>query len=172
MFLDELKRLIGRYDDFPQKGIIFRDILPVLRNPRVFGELINHMSKQTPYKEADAILAIDARGFIFGSAIAKTLSMPLVLARKPGKLPGTVRTSEYNLEYGSNSLSIQEEAVQEFKSFVIVDDLLATGGTVECVKNLLNDFDKKITGLSVVIELNELNARNKFDFDIFSLVQY
>ena len=172
MFLNELKDLIGRYDDFPQKGIIFRDVLPVLRNPRVFNELINKMSKQTAFKEADAILAIDARGFIFGTAIATKLSKPLVLARKPGKLPGTVKTSVYNLEYGSSSLSIQEEATKKFKSFVIVDDLLATGGTVECAKNLLNDLDKTITGLSVVIELIELNARNKFDFEVFSVVQY
>ena len=168
----ELKLAIDSYKDFPQEGIIFRDILPILRNPAIFSDLIKEMSNSNILKKSDAIIAIDARGFIFGAAISFHLSKPLVVARKPGKLPGEVISKSYNLEYGSNTLSIQEKSLCEYQTFFIIDDLLATGGTVKCVEDILNSKGKKISGLSVVIELKDLNAKSKFNFPVESQVIY
>ena len=123
-------------------------------------------------KNNKLIIAIDARGFIFGSAIAFKLSKPLIVARKPGKLPGEIISKSYNLEYGSNSLSIQEKSLSEYETFFIVDDLLATGGTVNCVWDIINSKGKKITGLSVVIELKDLNAKSKLNFPVESQIIY
>ena len=169
---NNLKSVIDSYEDFPQKGIIFRDVLPILRNPDIFSDLINEMSSSELLRDSDAIIAIDARGFIFGAAIALQLSMPLVVARKPGKLPGEIISQSYNLEYGSNSLSIQEKSISDHQTFFIIDDLLATGGTVNCVADIINSKGKKINGLSVVIELKDLNAKSKFNFPVESQIIY
>ena len=169
---NNLKSVIDSYEDFPQKGIIFRDVLPILRNPDIFSDLINEMSSSELLRDSDAIIAIDARGFIFGAAIALQLSMPLVVARKPGKLPGEIISQSYNLEYGSNSLSIQEKSISDHQTFFIIDDLLATGGTVNCVADIINSKGKKINGLSVVIELKDLNGKSKFNFPVESQVIY
>ncbi len=128
------------------------------------------MSSNEFLKNAEAIISIDARGFIFGSAVAIESSKPMVVARKPGKLPGQILTREYDLEYGKNSLSIQNNAVKKFSSFVIVDDLLATGGTVNCVSRLLQDQGKEILGLITVVELKELKGRLKLDFPVNSII--
>ena len=128
------------------------------------------MSSSQFLKNAEAIISIDARGFIFGSAVALESSKPMIVARKPGKLPGNLLTREYDLEYGKNILSIQTNALKKFNSFVIVDDLLATGGTVNCVSKLLRDYRKEVLGLITVIELNELKGRSKFDFPVQSII--
>ena len=169
---NKLKSVIDSYEDFPQKGIVFRDVLPILRNPDIFSDLINEMSSSHILRDSDAIIAIDARGFIFGAAIALQLSKPLVVARKPGKLPGEIISKSYNLEYGSNSLSIQEKSISDHQTFFIIDDLLATGGTVNCVVDIINSQRKKITGLSVVIELKDLNGKSKFNFPVESQLIY
>ena len=140
----------------------------MLQNPIEFDYLIGKMSEGKIFHDCDAIIAIDARGFIFGTAISLRLSKPLIVARKPGKLPGELISKSYNLEYGTNSLSLQKNAIQKFSSFVIVDDLLATGGTVDCVAQIIKDSKKIVNGLSVLIELKELNARNKFSFEVES----
>ena len=165
---EHLKKLINDYIDFPIKGIVFKDILPLLQHPEIFSKVIEEMSISTVFKNADAILAIDARGFIFGTAISIYLSKPMIVARKPGKLPGKLINRNYDLEYGSNSLAIQVDAIKPYKSFAIVDDLLATGGTIKCVSEMLKDSGKEISGLSVVIELGKLNGRNKFKFPVES----
>ena len=167
-----LENLIVTHKDFPKEDILFRDVLPILRNPEVFSSLMQEMSELEICKEADAILAIDARGFLFGSSLALKSFKPLVVARKKGKLPGNIITNSYTLEYGTNSLSIQKDSINDYKSFLIVDDLLATGGTVESVAKLLYSQDKKITGLSIVVELSELNGREKFDFPVDSRIIY
>ena len=168
----ELKLAIDSYKDFPQEGIIFRDILPILKDPEIFSDLIKEMSNSNILKNSDAIIAIDARGFIFGAAISFHLSKPLIVARKPGKLPGEIISKSYNLEYGSNSLSIQAESLCNYQTFFIIDDLLATGGTVNCVSDIINSKGKKISGLSVVVELQDLNAKSKFNFPVTSQVIY
>ena len=167
-----LENLIEAHKDFPKEDILFRDVLPILRNPEIFYSLITEMSELNICKSADAILAIDARGFLFGSALALKSFKPLVVARKPGKLPGKILTNTYSLEYGTNSLSIQKDSIKDYESFLIVDDLLATGGTVESVSKLLYSQNKKITGLNIIVELSELKARDKFDFPVISRITY
>ena len=167
----DLEKLIKNYINFPKKGILFRDVLPLLENPKVFSDVIKEMSESKFINSADAIISIDARGFIFGTAISLNLSKPMILARKPGKLPGKLIENYYDLEYGKNKLSIQRESLEKYDSFAIVDDLLATGGTVKCVSEMLQDFDKKICGLAVVIELKELKGRDKFEFPVHSNIQ-
>ena len=170
--MKELEELISTYKDFPKKGIDFKDVLEIIQNPEIFRELISKMSLSEIVKNSEAIISIDARGFIFGSAIALHTSTPMVAARKPGKLPGKIIEQKYNLEYGVNSLSIQKSALAKFNSFVIVDDLLATGGTVECVSNLLRTQNKQIEGLLTVVELSYLKGRKKFDFPVKSMVTF
>ena len=167
----DFQTLISSYRDFPRKGIIFKDLLGILQDPKVFKELIYKMSDNQIIKKCDAIASIDARGFIFGSPIAIFSSKPMVVLRKPGKLPGELITASYELEYGKNSLTIQKDSVKSFKSFAIVDDLLATGGTVKCASYLLTSLGKEITGLSVVAELEKLNARKNLGMDVTSQVK-
>ena len=168
--MKKLEDLILTYKDFPTKGIDFKDVLEILQYPDIFEDLILKMSSNQFLKNAEAIISIDARGFIFGSAVALKSSKPMIVARKPGKLPGHILSREYDLEYGKNSLSIQSNALIKFNSFVIVDDLLATGGTVNCVSRLLQDQSKEVLGLITAIELNSLKGRSKFDFPVHSIV--
>ena len=170
--MKKLKELIPTYKDFPKKGIYFKDVLEILQEPEVFSELILKMSSSQIIKRSEAIISIDARGFIFGSAIALKCSKPMIVARKPGKLPGEILTEKYNLEYGENTLSIQKKSLKKYNSYVIVDDLLATGGTVACVANLLRRNDKKISGLLTVVELLTLKGRNKFNFPVESSISF
>ena len=168
--MKKLEDLIITYEDFPKKGIDFKDILEILQYPDIFKELILKMSSNQLLKNAEAIISIDARGFIFGSAVALESSKPMIIARKPGKLPGHLLTREYDLEYGKNSLSIQKKALKKFNSFVIIDDLLATGGTVNCVSRLLQEQRKEVMGLITVVELNKLKGRSKIDFPVHSII--
>ena len=168
--MKKLEDLIPTYKDFPKKGIDFKDVLEILQYPDIFQDLILKMSSSKLLRNAEAIISIDARGFIFGSAIAIESSKPMIVARKPGKLPGQTITREYDLEYGKNSLSIQSNALKKFNSFVILDDLLATGGTVNCVSRLLKDQRKEITGLLTVVELNSLKGRLNIDIPVKSII--
>ena len=170
--MKRLIELIDTYKDFPKKGIEFKDLLRVIQEPEIFKELIYKMSSSHIIEHAEAIISIDARGFIFGSAISLQASKPMIVARKPGKLPGELLKENYSLEYGENSLSIQKEALQKYKSYAIVDDLLATGGTVNCVSNILKKNHKKVTGLLVVVELVNLKGRSKLNFPIESTVTF
>tara|TARA_B100000161_G_C33329909_1_gene315316 strand:+ start:54 stop:566 length:513 start_codon:yes stop_codon:yes gene_type:complete len=168
--MKNLEKLISTYQDFPKKGINFKDVLEITQEPEVFNELILEMSSSQILKKSEAIISIDARGFVFGSAIALKSYKPMIVARKPGKLPGEIVTEKYNLEYGENSLSIQKKSLKKYDSYVIVDDLLATGGTVECVVNLLERNKRKILGLLTVVELSTLRGRNKFNFPVESSI--
>ena len=168
--MKKLESLIKTYYDFPKKGIAFKDLLGIIQDTEVFRELIQKMSSSKIIKNSEAIISIEARGFIFGSAISLQAAKPMIVARKPGKLPGELIQENYSLEYGENSLAIQKEALKKFNSYAIVDDLLATGGTVDCVVNLLNQNGKNISGLTTVIELEELNGRSKFDFPVESML--
>ena len=169
--MKDFQALISSYRDFPRKGVIFRDLLGIMQDPEAFKELIYMMSEDEIIKKCEAIASIDARGFIFGSPIAIRSSKPMIVLRKPGKLPGELITSNYELEYGKNSLSIQKSSIKKFSSFAIVDDLLATGGTANCAYTLLNNLDKKVTGLSVVAELRDLNARQKLKMKVVSQIK-
>ena len=168
--MKNLESLIKTYNDFPQKGIAFKDILGIIQDPEVFREITLKISSNKLIKNAEAIISIEARGFIFGSAISLQASKPMLVARKPGKLPGKLIKENYDLEYGKNSLSIQKEAIKKFNSYVIVDDLLATGGTIQCVANLIRKSGKDVYGSVTVVELIELNGRSRFDFPMDSLI--
>ena len=170
--MNNLKEFIDTYKDYPKKGIEFKDVLGIIQEPRIFKELILKMSSSQIIKNAEAIISIDARGFIFGSAISLQASKPMIVARKPGKLPGKLIEENYSLEYGENSLSIQEKALQRYTSFAIVDDLLATGGTANCVSKILKSKNKEVSGLLVVVELKELGGRSKFKFPVESSIVY
>ncbi len=170
--MKKLIELIETYKDFPRKGIEFKDVLGIVQEPKIFKELILKMSSSQIIKNAEAIISIDARGFIFGSAISLQASKPMIVARKPGKLPGELFKEDYSLEYGQNSLSVQKEALQKYKTFAIVDDLLATGGTVNCVSNLLESNQKEVVGILVVVELMKLEGKLKLNYPIESVVNF
>ena len=172
MLSERLKNSINDYPDFPKKDIIFKDISPILSNPELFSDLIDKIIKYPFFKETEAIVAIDSRGFIFGSAIAKIINKPLILARKKNKLPGKVIERNYGLEYGNDKLCIQESAITPFTKFAIVDDLLATGGTAECVIDILRSKNKDILALAVVIELTFLEGSKKLKIPVYSEVKY
>ena len=167
-----LEEFIDTYKDYPKQGIEFKDVLGIIQQPEVFKELILKMSSSQIIKNADAIISIDARGFIFGSAISLQSSKPMIVARKPGKLPGELLEKNYSLEYGKNTLSIQKKALQKYNSYAIVDDLLATGGTVNCVSNILESNEKKVVGVIVVVELMELGGRLKLNYPIESSITF
>ncbi len=172
MLSDRLKEIIVDFPNFPKEGIIFKDILPILRDTEIFSELIYKMSNWDPISKCDALVAIDARGFIFGTGIALAAKKPLILARKPGKLPGDLLENSYKLEYGINTLSIQRNALKNFQKFVIVDDLFSTGGTVGSVVNILTDEGKTIIGASAVVEFKEIFNKSLFNFPIYSQLQF
>ena len=168
--MKKINDLIVTYKDFPKKGVDFKDVLEIVQEPKVFRELILKMASSQMVENAEAIISIDARGFIFGAAISLQASKPMIVARKPGKLPGEIIEKNYNLEYGKNSLSIQKKALQKYNSFVIVDDLLATGGTVDCVSKILKSKNKEVAGLLVVVELINLKGRFRLDFPVESQI--
>ena len=170
--MKNLEDIITTHKDFPKKGIDFKDVLEILQEPKIFKKLIIEMSDSDIIKNSEAIIAVDARGFIFGSAISLLSSKPMVVARKPGKLPGEIIKKNYSLEYGENSLSIQTSALRKYNSYAIIDDLLATGGTVNCVSNLLKSNGKKVSGLLIVVELAKLNARSKFNFPVEASIAF
>ena len=169
--MKDLQKLIFSYPDFPKKGIIFKDLLGILRDPEIFKKLIIRMSESFIIKKCDAIASIDARGFIFGSPLAMITSKPMIVFRKPGKLPGELISADYDLEYGKNSLFIQKDAIKNFDSFALVDDLLATGGTANCASLLLKNSGKEVTGLSVVGEIEKLRGIDKLNFPVDSQIK-
>ena len=128
------------------------------------------MSSTKIITDAEAIISIDARGFIFGTAISLKTTKPMIVARKQGKLPGELAFKNYKLEYGNDSLYVQKESLFRYKSYVIVDDVLATGGTASCVKEIVMDNQKMVTGLAVVLEIKNLNGRQKFSLPVASQI--
>tara|TARA_B100000212_G_scaffold278683_1_gene218372 strand:- start:77 stop:589 length:513 start_codon:yes stop_codon:yes gene_type:complete len=169
--LEEILDYVTSYTDYPNKGIVFKDLLGILREPKIFKSLINKMASSQVIKESDAILAIEARGFIFGSAIAFNSAKPLIVARKPNKLPGKLIKKKYALEYGKNTLAIQKKSIEKFHKFCVIDDVLATGGTAQCVSELLTSEGKVITGYNVVVEIEFLKGREKLLKPVISQLQ-
>ena len=170
--MKKIEDLISTYKNFPKKGIDFKDVLGIVQDPAVFKDLILKMSDSKIIKNCDAIISIDARGFIFGSAISLEAAKPMIVARKPGKLPGEIIQQNYNLEYGESSLSLQKSALRKYDLFAVVDDLRATGGTVDCVANLLKNNGKEVLGLITVVELTKLKGRSKFNFPVESIISF
>jgi adenine phosphoribosyltransferase len=170
---EHLKKLIREVPDFPKKGILFYDITTLLKDKVGFATLIDALSEQYLGKDIDLILGMEARGFIFGPALAYRLNAGFVPVRKPGKLPAATAKYDYALEYGTNTLEIHKDAIQKGQRVLIVDDLLATGGTAEATAKLAESLGGEIAGLGFVVELDFLNPREKLkQYDVFSLLHY
>ena len=170
--MKSLKEFIDTYKDYPKEGIEFKDVLGIVQEPRIFKELILKMSCSKIIKNAEAIISIDARGFIFGSAISLQASKPMIVARKPGKLPGELVEKNYSLEYSEDRLSVQKKALKKYSSYAIVDDLLATGGTVNCVSKILESNNKEVVGILVVVELLKLQRKLDLNYPIESFITF
>jgi adenine phosphoribosyltransferase len=170
---EPLKTLIRTVPDFPKPGILFYDITTVLKDKAGFATLIDAFAQYYIGKEIDLVLGIEARGFIFGPALAYRLNAGFVPVRKPKKLPAPTAKVSYDLEYGTDSLEIHLDAIQPGQRVVIVDDLLATGGTMEATVQLVRQLGGEIAGLGFAIELDFLNGRSKFqEYDVLSLLHY
>src|SRR5580698_8909441 len=170
---EPLKALVRTIPDFPKPGILFYDITTLLKDPKGFAALIDALAQYYIDKDIDLVLGIEARGFIFGPALAYRLNAGFVPVRKPGKLPAETLKVRYDLEYGSDSLEIHKDAIQPGQRVIIVDDLLATGGTMLATTSLVKQLGGEIVGITVAIELDFLKGREKFpELDVFSLIHY
>jgi adenine phosphoribosyltransferase len=170
---DQLKNLIREVPDFPKKGILFYDITTLLKDKAGYATLIDVLAERYIGKGVDLILGMEARGFIFGPALAYRLSAGFVPVRKPGKLPAATERVEYDLEYGSNVLEVHKDAIQRGQRVLIVDDLLATGGTAEATAKLASGLGAQITGLAFVVELDFLKGRDKLkSYEVYSVLHY
>jgi adenine phosphoribosyltransferase len=170
---DQLKQLIREVPDFPKKGILFYDITTLLKDKLGFATLIDQLAEHYIGKKIDLILGMEARGFIFGPALAYRLNAGFVPVRKPGKLPAATARVSYDLEYGSNTLEVHKDAIQPGQQVLIVDDLLATGGTAAATVELARSLGGEVAGLGFVVELDFLKGREKLKgCDVFSLLHY
>jgi len=170
---DGLKKLIREVPDFPKKGILFYDITTLLKDRRGFATLIDALSEHYLPERIDLVLGIEARGFIFGPALAYRLNAGFVPVRKPNKLPAKTARWTYALEYGTDALEIHTDAIQKGQRVLIVDDLLATGGTASACMRLAESLGGEVAGLAFVVELQSLKGRDKLTgYDVFSLLQY
>jgi adenine phosphoribosyltransferase len=170
---EPLKALVRTVPDFPRPGILFYDITTLLKDPKGLATLIDAQAQYYIDKEVDLVLGIEARGFIFGPALAYRLNAGFVPVRKPKKLPGPTARVTYDLEYGSDTLEIHVDAIEPGQRVVLVDDLLATGGTMEATIKLVQQLGGTIAGLGFAVELDFLKGRDRFkDYDVFSLLHY
>ena len=171
--VDSIADRIRDVPDFPKKGILFKDITPVLSNIDTLRASVKEMAAPFMDLRIDVVVGIESRGFIFGAPIADVLDCSFVPVRKPGKLPWKTESVSYELEYGTDALEIHEDAITEGQNVLIVDDLLATGGTAEATCKLVSKLGGNIKGLSVLIELEALNGRKRLNqYNVHSLVQY
>jgi adenine phosphoribosyltransferase len=171
--MEDLKKLIREVPDFPKPGILFYDITTLLKDKRGFRAVIDGL--RTHYREAqvDVVLGIEARGFIFAPALAYALGAGFVPVRKPKKLPAECVTVTYDLEYGTDSLQMHRDALDGGKRVLIVDDLLATGGTAAAAARMVRDAGGEVVGMGFVVELTFLKGREKLaGYEVFSLLQY
>jgi len=169
----DLKKKIRDVPDFPKKGIIFKDITTLLQDSDTFRLSINLLSKKHQNEKIDKVVGVEARGFIFGAALAYALNSGFVIIRKPGKLPHHTIKQTYELEYGTDEIEIHEDAVKSGERILLVDDLLATGGTMAAAAELLAKLGGEIIGISFLIELTFLHGREKLkNYDIHSLLKY
>ena len=155
----DLKTFIRDVPDFPRKGILFKDIMPLIASPDAFGESLQQMMSRAP--KPDAVVAIESRGFIFGAPLAHTWHVPLVTARKFGKLPGKTVRQVYSLEYGEDTLELHADSLQRGWSVVLVDDLLATGGTAQATVGLVEQLGARVSAALFAVELRGLGGREK-----------
>ncbi len=169
----DLEKLIRDVPDFPKKGVLFKDITPLLADPAGLSLAVEYLTQ--PYRAAhiDVVVGAESRGFIFGTAVARNLSAGFVPIRKPGKLPAAKRSHTYELEYGTDTVEIHADAVRPGQRVLMMDDLLATGGTMRACCELVKELGGQIVGVAVLIELAFLKGREKLgEYDIHSVICY
>lgn len=169
---DAVRAAIRDVPDFPKPGILFKDITPVLADARLFADVVHWVGGQYAGVAVDAIVGMESRGFIFGAAVAPVLHAGFVPARKPGKLPAATVGVSYDLEYGSATLEVHEDALKPGDKVVIVDDLLATGGTARATVQLVRKLGAEVIGCCFLVELGFLKGRDVLDVPVVSLVSY
>ena len=170
---DQLKHMIRECQDFPKPGILFYDITTLLKDKLGFARLIDALTEHYINHDIDLVLGIEARGFIFGPALAYRLNAGFIPVRKPKKLPSEVLQWKYDLEYGQDTLEIHKDAIQPGQRVIICDDLLATGGTARAAAEMVKALGGEIRGMGFVVELDGLKGRDKLkDYDVFSLLHY
>jgi adenine phosphoribosyltransferase len=171
--MDDLKKLIREVPDYPKPGILFYDLTTLLKDKRGFQKLVDRLCDHYADRKVDVVVGIEARGFIFAPALAYRLGAGFVPVRKPKKLPAKTATVSYQLEYGSDTLEIHEDAIQTGQSVLISDDLLATGGTAAATVKLIKALGGVVNGAAFAVELTFLKGRSKLPgLDVFSLIQY
>ena len=171
--MDNLKQLIREVPGFPKPGILFYDITTLLKNPAGLRGIIDGLKDHYSGAKVDVVVGIEARGFIFAPALAYALGAGFVPVRKPKKLPAACASVTYDLEYGTDTLEMHKDALDDGKRVLIVDDLLATGGTAAAAARMVTELGGTVAGMGFVVELTFLNGRQKLDgYDVFSLLQY
>lgn len=171
--MDELKKLIREIPDYPKPGILFYDVTTLLKDRKGFHALVDKLCEHYSGRKVDVVAGIEARGFIFAPALAYRLGAGFVPVRKPKKLPWKTAAISYQLEYGTDTLEIHEDAVTPGQHVLVCDDLLATGGTASATVNLVRRLGGEIVGAAFAVELNFLNGRSKLPgVDVFSLIKY
>jgi adenine phosphoribosyltransferase len=169
----DLASTIRSVPDFPIEGILFYDITTLLKNPTALKESVDQLVNHYRDAGVDLVVAIESRGFIFGMPLAYQLGVGFVPVRKPGKLPAETTAESYELEYGTNTIEIHVDAIEKGQKVLVIDDLLATGGTAKATCNLVEKLGGEVVGVAFVIELNFLKGREKLKgYDVFSLIQY
>ena len=169
----DFKKHVRDIPDFPKKGILFRDITPLLGDNEALVEAIKALAAPFKGQKIDYVAAIEARGFIFGSAVARELGAGFIPIRKPGKLPHITKSVEYDLEYGKDTIEIHKDAIKDGASVLLIDDLLATGGTMAAAIKLIEQMDAKIVGLTFLVELKALGGREKLvEYTIHTEIVY
>lgn len=169
----DLRKKIRNIPDFPKKGIIFRDITPLLEDKKAFRYTIDRLVKEFEDKKIDKVVGVDARGFILAGILADRLGAGIVMVRKKGKLPYETEAEEFDLEYGKATLEIHKDSIKPGERVLLVDDVLATGGTMLATARLVEKLKGKIVGIAFLIILDYLEGRKKLrDYNLFSLVNY
>ena len=166
----DVRQTIRDIPDFPKPGILFKDITPVLADPKLFSRVIDWMSLQ--FSDVDLVIGIESRGFIFGAALVEKLGKGLVLARKAGKLPHTTASKEYDLEYGTATIEMHTDSFKRGAKVLVVDDLLATGGTAHAAVSIARELGAEVVGCVFLIELDFLKGRQKLGCPSASLIHY
>ena len=170
---EELKKYIRSIKDFPVKGIIFRDITTLLKEPEAVNKTLKGLLTFTDGIKIDKVVGIESRGFIFGSLLAQKLDVGFILARKPGKLPAETESETYQLEYGEDKIEIHKDAISKGDKVLLHDDLLATGGTAVAATKLIEKLGGEVVQISLIIELTFLNGREKLkDYTVKSIITY
>ncbi len=171
--MDQLKATIREIPDWPKKGILFYDVTTLLKNGQCFHEVVNALTAPYVNRQVDVVVGIEARGFILAPSVAYGLKAGFVPVRKPGKLPAATHKVSYDLEYGTDALEIHQDAVEPGQRVLIVDDLIATGGTAKAVAEIVEKMGGKVVGLEFMVELTALKGRQKLtNYKVHSLIKY